>query len=227
MRLMPADQKLNGVLGNKINPIAGTIELDPLSWWGTGPWTNIAAGAGKVLTSLATFLPFATSMGEQFRIVDTVAPAVNKVTVQGSTSGNPVKIGVDGDDTDGSLQVGAKGAGILDLHGKTIFGAMQTTLPALTNGDGALVATDATHLRLYYKLANVTKHVDWTLGAGLYNDTATATQLADQTSTINTTDKATGKQVFDSTNNRIMIANGSAATSRWYIADGSAFVTPA
>jgi hypothetical protein len=43
---------------------------------------------------------------------------------------------------------------------------------------------------------------------------------------INTTNKVAGRQVFDTTNNRIMIASGANANSLWYVADGSASVTP-
>lgn len=62
---------------------------------------------------------------------------------------------------------------------------------------------------------------------GIRNQTDTAANIADQAATVNTTDKAAGKQVWDTTNNRIMVASGSGATDAWYVADGSASVTPA
>jgi hypothetical protein len=43
---------------------------------------------------------------------------------------------------------------------------------------------------------------------------------------VNTTGKVAGLMVYDTTNNRIMIASGSAAASAWYVADASASVTP-
>ena len=53
-----------------------------------------------------------------------------------------------------------------------------------------------------------------------------ATAIADKTNAVNTTNKAQGKAVWDSTNHRLMIANGSTATSLWYSADGGTNVTP-
>lgn len=54
----------------------------------------------------------------------------------------------------------------------------------------------------------------------------TATQIADASNVVNTTDKQQGRQVYDTTNNRVMVADGSATTDAWYVADGSASVTP-
>lgn len=53
-----------------------------------------------------------------------------------------------------------------------------------------------------------------------------ATVIADKDETVNTTGKRKGRFVWDETNHRIMVANGSGATDAWYIADGSASVTP-
>jgi len=61
---------------------------------------------------------------------------------------------------------------------------------------------------------------------GIRNQTDTATNIADSSATVNTTDKAAGKQVWDTTNNRLMIASGSGATADWHVADGSTSVTP-
>ena len=65
-----------------------------------------------------------------------------------------------------------------------------------------------------------------TLTSGLVIQSATAAVIASAANAINTTNKVTGKVVYDTTNNRIMIASGSSAVSPWYIADGSASVTP-
>ena len=54
----------------------------------------------------------------------------------------------------------------------------------------------------------------------------TATNIASITSTINTVDKYAGLYIWDSTNNRLMRANGSLAASPWYVVDGSTSVTP-
>lgn len=60
--------------------------------------------------------------------------------------------------------------------------------------------------------------------AGL--DGFTATQIADASGVANTAEKQRGRRVYDTTNNRIMVASGSSATASWYVADGSASVTP-
>lgn len=56
--------------------------------------------------------------------------------------------------------------------------------------------------------------------------TFTAANIASAANAINTTNKRQGKTVYDSTNHRLMVADGSATTSLWYVADGSASVTP-
>ena len=65
-----------------------------------------------------------------------------------------------------------------------------------------------------------------TLSSGLVIQTATAAVIIDIANAINTTGKVAGKVVYDTTNNRIMIASGAVNNSPWYVADGSAFVTP-
>ena len=55
---------------------------------------------------------------------------------------------------------------------------------------------------------------------------ASSTNIADVTAAVNTVDKYTGKRVFDTSNNRLMIAVGASSTSNWAVADGSATVTP-
>lgn len=54
----------------------------------------------------------------------------------------------------------------------------------------------------------------------------TAAQIIDAGHAVNTTGKTTGRTVRDSTNSRLMVSNGSAATSTWTVADGSVTVTP-
>jgi hypothetical protein len=55
----------------------------------------------------------------------------------------------------------------------------------------------------------------------------TAANIASKTAAINTTGKYQGRCVFDTTNTRLMVANGPAATDLWYRADGAVSVTPA
>jgi hypothetical protein len=55
---------------------------------------------------------------------------------------------------------------------------------------------------------------------------ATAAAIAAVGNAINTTGKFGGKLVWDSTNNRLLRTQGGAAADPWYVADGSATVTP-
>jgi len=66
-----------------------------------------------------------------------------------------------------------------------------------------------------------------TVTSGLVLQSVAATAIAAIGDAINTTDKAQGKVVYDTTNNRLMVASGAAAADAWYVADGSASVTPA
>lgn len=54
----------------------------------------------------------------------------------------------------------------------------------------------------------------------------TATEIADDTSEVNTQFKEKGRMVWDETNNRVMVASDSGSTDTWYVSDGSASVTP-
>jgi len=56
--------------------------------------------------------------------------------------------------------------------------------------------------------------------------TETAANIADADAAINTRGKTQGLIILDTTNNRLMVARGSAATDNWDVADGSASVTP-
>lgn len=55
----------------------------------------------------------------------------------------------------------------------------------------------------------------------------TAAQIADGNHTVNTVNKSAGRAVWDTTNNRVMVASGSSQIAPWYLADGSVSVTPA
>lgn len=58
-------------------------------------------------------------------------------------------------------------------------------------------------------------------------DPITAARIADKDDDINLKGKIQGKVVFDTTNNRLMVAEDGAATDKWWVVDGSASVTPA
>lgn len=65
-----------------------------------------------------------------------------------------------------------------------------------------------------------------TLTGGLVLQSVAAASIAAIANAINTTSKVAGKVVFDTTNNRLMVSSGATAASPWYVADGSASVTP-
>ena len=55
---------------------------------------------------------------------------------------------------------------------------------------------------------------------------ATATDIADKTASVNTTNKYAGLFVWDSTNHRLMRSEGATDVSVWWVVDGSTSVTP-
>ena len=65
-----------------------------------------------------------------------------------------------------------------------------------------------------------------TLSSGLVVQIVAAADIAAIANAINTANKVAGKVIYDSTNNRLMIADGPLDSDPWYVADGSAFVTP-
>ena len=72
----------------------------------------------------------------------------------------------------------------------------------------------------------LTGNVDATAGY-IQLRTATAAQIAAIANAVNTTGKAAGTIVFDTTNSKIKIATGANANSTWVDADGTNAVTPA
>lgn len=71
----------------------------------------------------------------------------------------------------------------------------------------------------------VTGNLDATAGY-VQIRTALATEIADVADAVNTTGKAAGTIVFDTTNSKIKVATGADATSTWVDADGLNPVTP-
>jgi len=71
----------------------------------------------------------------------------------------------------------------------------------------------------------VTGNVDATAGY-IQLRTATSVQIAAASNAVNTTGKAAGTIVFDTTLSTLKIATGATATSTWVNADGTTAVTP-
>ena len=66
--------------------------------------------------------------------------------------------------------------------------------------------------------------VNWGM---IETDSYTATQIADKSYAVNTTNKYDGLYIWDTTNNRMMRSSGSTDVSSWWVVDGSTSVTPA
>jgi len=71
----------------------------------------------------------------------------------------------------------------------------------------------------------VTGNVDATAGY-VQLRTAAATEIADIGDAINTSGKAAGTVVFDTTNSKLKVATGANTNSTWVDADGANAVTP-
>jgi parallel beta-helix repeat protein len=59
-----------------------------------------------------------------------------------------------------------------------------------------------------------------------YAISAAAADIADAANVVNLRNKRTGRAIYDTTNNRLMISSGFTAVSAWYRADGGVSVTP-
>lgn len=71
----------------------------------------------------------------------------------------------------------------------------------------------------------LTGNVDATTGY-IQIRTNTAAEIAAKANAVNTTGKAAGTIVFDTTNNKIKVATGATDTSTWVDANGTNAVTP-
>lgn len=72
----------------------------------------------------------------------------------------------------------------------------------------------------------VTGNVDATAGY-IQLRTATTVQIQAIANSVNTSGKAAGTVIFDTTTSKIMIATGALAADTWVLADGSGAITPA
>lgn len=84
---------------------------------------------------------------------------------------------------------------------------------------------EADNATLTAMAGTLTGNVDATAGY-IQLRTATAAQIAAIANAVNTTGKAAGTVVFDTTNSKIKVATGANANSTWVDADGTNAVTP-
>lgn len=66
--------------------------------------------------------------------------------------------------------------------------------------------------------------VNWGM---ISTSSAPATDIANKASSINTANKYAGLFIWDSTNHRLLRAEGATDVSAWWVVDGSTSITPA
>jgi hypothetical protein len=158
---------------------------------------------------------------------------VNKLS-DGGTGGNidiyqgtdSKKVNIDGNGTPWFASGSIKFAGASEsAPSVTATTGSATPEGAISANIGSLrYRTDGGEGKAVYQKVSGTGNTGWRpLGVA----TETAVNIAAVTASINTTDKHQGRLCYDTTNNRLMVSNGSAAIDNWYVADGSASVTPA
>ena len=95
-----------------------------------------------------------------------------------------------------------------------------------TSGGSAysITGTIVNHCGISHPKGLVTTTGNWDVdGVGR----ASSADVADKTSPINTKNKYAGRMCYDTSNTRLMIAQGSTDVSTWKVADNGATVTPA
>jgi hypothetical protein len=118
----------------------------------------------------------------------------------------------------------AKSAALAAAGGAALIGNTPAGTIAATTVQGAINELDADTAKTG---AAQTFTAQQTLTSGLVLQSIAAADIAAVANAVNTTGKVVGKVVYDTTNRRLMIADGTADIDPWYVADGSAFVTPA
>lgn len=117
------------------------------------------------------------------------------------------------------------GSGV--IYGSTGSGVSLTrtngTLSYVTIGSDVNAIVRATPVLMTGTMSNI---LGADGGGGFRAPHATSAEIASSSSDINQKNKYAGKIIFDSTNTRLMVAAGGAATSTWRVCDNSASVTP-
>lgn len=131
-------------------------------------------------------------------------------------------------------------SGRLTATGQQILQAMQAPFSGGGSESGQVAANTAAITALEGRMTGAEGNID-DLGDDIAANVAeidaiqagqiifasfTAANIASIAHAVNTTAKFTGKTVRDSTNKRLMVADGAAAADTWTVADGSASVTP-
>jgi len=176
---------------------------------------NVPQTIGFATTTYLTVQDFAATSGQTgFR-------------ARAYDSGGTLRTAVYFINPNGNALVQAPSTGSLYLYGANTY--VQNHLLAETDAASDIGATAATRFRDLHVSRGIRASGRDVIDAQGYNviNTATAANIAAVANAINTTGKAQGRLVLDTTNNRLMIARGSAAAAQWDVVDGSASVTPA
>lgn len=191
---------------------------------------NIISGGTGFAPSAAirTRVRGVTALGPDAGVTATDARATDQIFVYHNTTGASV-------DVSGSLIDGWRSGVYFNVSGDQQKSRIYDN-DFLNNGDGVRFVAAATQIGKFTgnaytgNFANIT-NVDRPYRSidvpDIRENTFTAANILSAAHEVNTKDKYLGKMVVDRSNNRIMIATGSAATSNWSVADGSASVTPA
>jgi len=141
-------------------------------------------------------------------------------------SGGTSRTGLVYINTSGNMLVQAPSTKNLYLYGAGAY--VQNSLFAETDATNDIGATAATRFRDLHVSRGIRASGRDVIDAQGYNvfSTATAANIASISNAINTTGKAQGRAVLDTTNHRLMIADGATAGALWWVSDGSASVTP-
>lgn len=99
------------------------------------------------------------------------------------------------------------------------FDALETLLDTVVTFSGATIPNVMT--------GDIDMNSNTLLNFILQLNVVAATAIADINNAVNTSNKAEGRVVYDSTNNRIMVASGATAGDSWFDAVGSNEVAPA
>ena len=199
--------------------------------WGSAPTYGGTATTGKEriireLNNVPQAIGFSTST--YFTVQDfTATSGQTGYQIKAYDSGGTLRTGTVNINSVGNMLVQAPSTLNLYLYGAATY--VQNNLLSETDATKDIGATAANRFRDLHVSRGIRASGRDIIDAQGYDvfKTETAANIASVAHAINTTGKAQGRAVLDTTNNRLMIASGSAAAAAWYYADGSASVTPA
>ena len=206
------------------NQTAATVSGNTVQW-------NYSAGSATSIPGVAVFDCYKTaSVNNAFAITPSYG---TNVSVQGFREyGSTTTVQVTSNTCTNNINQidttqGAVFQSIESLSGSgLVVDVNQLSAPTLPCGIGSLwrQLDGTTNGTLWVKQSG-TGATGWApMGVAAIEETAA--NIASKTATINTAEKYSGKLVWDTTNHRMLRANGATDVSVWYVVDGSVTVTP-